>query len=182
VRIRKIKTCIGCGIKFYNWSNEKCCSRRCFGLSRQGIPLSVRHRKKLSIIKSSDPKFYTRQLHTREVKKKVAQALRKRIADNGGKQPWIWGEKHWAWKGGLAKQSAGYLSRLLEHGNPKRKLDHRLVMEEYLGRSLRWDEKPVRRGGIKEVVHHVDGDKSNNDIGNLEVMLLQEHTRMHMTR
>lgn len=44
-------------------------------------------------------------------------------------------------------------------------------MEKHLGRKLRSDE----------VVHHKDGDKSNNSIENLEVMTLSEHSRFHMT-
>jgi len=44
------------------------------------------------------------------------------------------------------------------------------LMEEYLGRPLEDDE----------MVHHCDKDKSNNDIENLELMLLNEHSRSHM--
>lgn len=47
---------------------------------------------------------------------------------------------------------------------------HRVVMEEHLGYQL------TRR----EVVHHKDGNPMNNDIGNLQVMSLSEHSRMHM--
>ena len=46
---------------------------------------------------------------------------------------------------------------------------HRLIMETHLGRKL------LR----KEVVHHKDGNKLNNDIQNLELMSLSEHARLH---
>ena len=42
---------------------------------------------------------------------------------------------------------------------------HRLVAEEVLGR-------PLRAG---EVVHHRDGDRTNNDPGNLQVLPSQRH-------
>lgn len=48
---------------------------------------------------------------------------------------------------------------------------HRVLMENHLGRKL----------GFNEVVHHINGDKSDNSIENLKVMSRSEHTRMHMT-
>jgi hypothetical protein len=48
-------------------------------------------------------------------------------------------------------------------------LVHRVVMENHLGRLL----------DSGEIVHHVNGDKKNNDISNLEVMSKREHARRH---
>lgn len=50
-------------------------------------------------------------------------------------------------------------------------LEHRLVMEEHLNRKLL----------PGEVVHHIDGDRLNNNIENLEVMEKKEHDRKHTT-
>lgn len=55
--------------------------------------------------------------------------------------------------------------------NGKKMDEHRYIMEQHLGRQLARDE----------VVHHKDGDKSNNEIENLELMSLSEHTRQHRT-
>jgi len=49
--------------------------------------------------------------------------------------------------------------------------EHRLIVEEYLGYKLDRDI----------VVHHLDGDKSNNDIENLDICLLSEHVKHHIT-
>jgi len=48
-------------------------------------------------------------------------------------------------------------------------LEHRIVMEKYLGRLL----------DRFECVHHINGDGKDNNIENLEVMSLQEHTSLH---
>lgn len=49
--------------------------------------------------------------------------------------------------------------RSYSRGNGRHYLEHRLVMEQYLGRKLL----------AKENVHHKDGDRLNNDILNLEL-------------
>lgn len=72
------------------------------------------------------------------------------------------GERHPNWKGGL-KWVGRYLYRYNpEHPNATQggyMAEHRLIMERKLGRLLE----------RKEVVHHRDGDPSNNDESNLEV-------------
>lgn len=47
--------------------------------------------------------------------------------------------------------------------------EHRAVAEEMLGRQL----------GFSDVVHHIDGDKRNNDPSNLQVLTRAEHMREH---
>ena len=49
---------------------------------------------------------------------------------------------------------------------------HRMVMEEVLGRSL----EPT------EIVHHKDGDRTNNDPSNLELMSRGDHNIEHDRR
>lgn len=50
-----------------------------------------------------------------------------------------------------------------------RYLVHRKIMEEHIGRKL----KPT------EIVHHIDGNKLNNDISNLMIVSRKEHIRIH---
>ena len=47
--------------------------------------------------------------------------------------------------------------------------EHILVMTEHIGR-------PIKKG---EVVHHIDGIKSNNSIDNLQLMSVDEHNACH---
>lgn len=48
-------------------------------------------------------------------------------------------------------------------------LEHRYIMEQQLGRKL----------GTDEVVHHINGDKLDNGLENLEVLGRAEHTSHH---
>lgn len=48
-------------------------------------------------------------------------------------------------------------------------LEHRVIMENHLGRLL----------NANEVVHHIDGNKKNNNILNLELMTREQHTSEH---
>lgn len=71
-----------------------------------------------------------------------------------------------SWKGGRRQRRDGYLLVCTPEGD---RLEHRVVMEAHLGRRLRDDE----------VVHHRDGDKSNNNPSNLDVMSQSDHARHH---
>lgn len=76
------------------------------------------------------------------------------------------GEKNPAYKNGVTITKQGY-RRL----NTKEDvLEHRYVMEEYLGRKLT----------EKECIHHKDGNKLNNSIDNLQLCKNQsEHIKIH---
>ena len=47
--------------------------------------------------------------------------------------------------------------------------EHVAIMEDLIGRRLH----------AGECVHHIDGNKSNNDISNLMLMTLYEHAKLH---
>lgn len=48
---------------------------------------------------------------------------------------------------------------------------HRIIMENHLGRRLK----------SNEVVHHINGNTKDNRIENLEVMTRSEHAKLHLT-
>jgi len=70
------------------------------------------------------------------------------------------------WKGGREVSSQGYIRVWI---NGKRVLEHRYVMEQYLGRKLEKDED----------VHHIDMVRDNNHISNLKLMTKSEHSTFH---
>lgn len=81
------------------------------------------------------------------------------------------GEHNPAWKGGRRTNiGKGYIAVLVSDDHPMREmawaddnciLEHRLVMAEYLGRPLR----------NNEIVHHINGEKGDNRIENLELWI-----------
>lgn len=92
---------------------------------------------------------------------KVSEAARKNIADaitrRFEQKPPV----------GKSVKPSGYVE--FTTGKNKHKREHRVVAELMAGRSLR----------PNEVVHHKDGDKTNNHPSNLEIMDAIEHASLH---
>lgn len=102
-------------------------------------------------------------------KKHTPESLAK-ISASSQQQPR--GEDSHAWKGGRVLDRVGYVMVYVpEHPHAVNRyvLEHRLVMEQVLGRYLEPHEK----------VHHINGDITDNRPENLEVMTQSEHMRLH---
>ncbi len=84
------------------------------------------------------------------------------------------GSSHGMWKGGIKNHSAGY-RYIWKPDHPACTkygyvFEHRLIMEEYLGRYLTKDEN----------IHHINGIKTDNRIENLQLCgNNSEHRHLH---
>ena len=90
-------------------------------------------------------------------------------ADNFGDRK---GNNNGNWKGGKHHRKDGY--KLIRIGiissnfkGARYKLEHRIVMEKHL-------KRPLLRS---EIVHHINGNKSDNRIKNLKIMTQAEHAK-----
>lgn len=85
------------------------------------------------------------------------------------------GEKSHAWKGGRVLDTKGYAMVFMPdhpHVINRYVYEHRLVMEQMIGRYL----EP------NEVVHHKDEDITNNHPENLELMSRGAHSSLHRSK
>lgn len=85
------------------------------------------------------------------------------------------GEKALNWKGGRYMKSGYWVVRCEGHPRAEKRghyvKEQVLIMEKALGRYLR----------DGEIVHHLNGNKSDNRIENLTIVSSQEHARIHHT-
>lgn len=83
------------------------------------------------------------------------------------------GEKSPRWKGGKSLSTHGYVVVWTTEG---RQYEHILMAEKALGRKLKY----ISPGHAdNEVVHHIDGDKAGNRVGNILICTHSYHMQLH---
>ena len=146
----KIVQCNTCGKKFYLpkvfLKKRNYCSNSCYGKYRKNKPLTKEHKRKISI----GNKNKIRPPVSKKTRTKISKSLQ-------GKR----GPQARNWQGGILIHQGKYIIIF----NPSHPFcdkkgyvrKHRLVMEKHLGRYLT----------KKEVVHHINGNPSDNKLSNL---------------
>lgn len=77
------------------------------------------------------------------------------------------GETNPNWRGGKTHNAAGYVE--IRTDVNKHQYEHRVIMEKFLGRKLLSTEH----------IHHMNGDKTDNRIENLELLSNSDHIRLY---
>jgi len=82
------------------------------------------------------------------------------------------GKFHPRWKGGRQKYGGYIYVWKPNHPNASKRgyvAEHTLVITQHLGRSLKSNEQ----------VHHINGNKEDNRLGNLVTMIINRHRKLH---
>lgn len=130
--------------------------------------------------------------HNNKGREVSAETRAKIGAANGGENNWNWGGRSPRFKGRVKKgpyilrwcDSHPFITHHQRTGGYV--LEHRLVMEEHLRETAPTSPYLVEVDGVlylrPEVeVHHVNGVKDDNSVGNLQAMTKAEHTAHHAT-
>lgn len=185
----KEQICLNCGKKFKSYGERKYCSKKC---SANKMWETREKAKKTKIICLNCKKEFELMSCETRVKLNMVHYCSLKCRDearkkgknvkckNCGKKFYTTRNEYCSKKCSGEYNSKNYKHKLYmeneylvgyekgynKKGNYK---VHRKIMEDYLGRRL----------NKNEVVHHIDGNKTNNDINNLQVMTRAEHSKYH---
>ena len=128
----------------------------------KGRKLSKKHRERIS---KNNAKFWLGKKRSKRTITKISNS--KKGIRNSPKTEFKKGHKPWNYKRGIAKDYYGYILIRVKNKYIKRS---RLTMEKYLKRPLK----------SKEIVHHIDGDVTNDNIKNLQLFPnTSAHLKLH---
>jgi len=176
--MEKIKNCLDCGKPLTRSKTGFCLS--CVGKGKRNAMYGRKHTdesiKKMCVAQSGkviseEQKRKISKNHARlsgvnhpNFGKKASEETKQKMRQNRkGTQT---GKLNNGWKGGKAN-CHGYMFVLQKDGSYKQ--EHRLIMENHIGRELSDDE----------IIHHINHIPTDNRIENLQIMTHQTHTKLH---
>lgn len=162
--------CSHCGVSLTRKDQKKFCSRSCFYKAFN----KKRAKPKPACEVCSKPTHRgTAKTCSVECRSRYLERIHKGRTLNTGRTHFKRGQQPANYKGWWRKDSGYIMVHCPDHPHADRHGDvpeHRLVVEENLGRLLTRDE----------VVHHRNQVKDDNRIENLQVMIEADHLRLHL--
>jgi len=145
-------TCTYCGKENSVRKGRKYCNRECYRKDKKGKP--------------------SHAVWSDEVRKGLSKKFMGKGNPMYGKKPWnkgkripeMSGENHPNYKGGWIQDGYKFMYK-----NGRQIGEHTYTMEQHIGRRIK----------SNEVVHHLNGDRLDNRIENLELLTRREHMKIH---
>ena len=131
--------------------------------------------------------FYDHQCHAHKRVFCSKACMESNKSHKAGQSERVAGSNNPMWAGGISKHSDGYIYRYApDHPFSSKNyvLEHRLIAEDHLRSTDPESVFLVKLGNIRYlrpelVVHHKDEDRTNNTPGNLMVLTISEHIKIH---
>lgn len=185
-------SCVACGNVFERVRSElrgktAYCSRRCYETTKKGRKLATspdkpRYFKTCEVCRQDFRVTATRKDTARFCSRACQKMSAKFKAECSEKQQ---GEKSWRWAGGLYKGKSGYIRHKRNVlGTQEVVMNHRKVIQDAMLKECPDHPFLVKvRGKLRlspEIeVHHIDRDRSNNDLRNLLAVTKAAHAQIH---
>jgi hypothetical protein len=182
------KNCVICGNDFLvpkcRSETAKTCSNEC---AKKARPIT-NNRKIELVCECCGKAFYEAKSHVERRRFCSIKCRDNSLIAKDEMSKRVSGNLNPMWKGGIVKQSEGYVYKhIVNHpfvGSNNYILEHRLVMEEWLRDNKPEHDFMITVYGVSYLrpeiqVHHIDENKANNKQGNLLAVTISAHRAIH---